>query len=294
MDGKLLEALMEDRPEGMPERIPDRPVLYVKTRTIRSGSLTEVECYPVYSWAYRRALAKTRATAQAMRAVNDRNARKKFERLAECNFVPGRDYFLTLTYGGQAPSSVSTGADTFPHERGKAFGAPEDMETCNKELRNYLKRVNRARAKAGLGKARCVGVIETGKRGRLHHHLLIEGGLDRDTMERLWGHGYANCDRIQGGGMTALTKYMTKGFSTKRETGRHRYFYTRNLVQPRVTESRTRISRRQAERIREDADMYGEQIMRRKWPGLALEALTVKQTEWLPGAYIYARMRRSQ
>jgi hypothetical protein len=269
----MLEALMEDRPEEIPERPERNPVLYYKTRTVRSGSMVEVECYPVYQGRYRRQLSATHPTPEAMRTVNDRNARKKFERMAECNFQAGIDYALTLTYEGEAP---------------------EDEQTCNRDLRNYLKRVNRARAKLGLKKTRCIGVIELGKNGRLHHHLLIEGGLDRDTMEQLWGHGYANCDRIQQGrgGMAAITRYITKKFAAKREKGRHRYFYTRNLRKPRVTESRTRISRRQAERIREDADVQGEAILRRKYPGSAIEEITIRQTDWMPGAYIYARMRR--
>lgn len=273
MDGKLLEALIEERPEGMPDRPEKNPVLYYKTRTIRSGNMTEVECYPVYSFAYRRTLKNCKPTSEAMQIVNDRNSRKKFERLAECNFCVGKDYALTLTYEGTAP---------------------EDQAICSRDLRNYLARVNRARKKAGLKKAKCMGVIQTGEKGRLHHHLLIEGGLDRDRMEQLWGHGFANCDRIQAskGGLTAICRYMTRCFDAKRDKGRHRYFYTRNLDhRPRVTESRTRISRRQAERIREDADLEGEAIMRKKYPGLRLEDLTIRQSEWLPGCYIYARLR---
>ena len=272
----LLEALLEERPEELPERPAANPVLYYKTRTIRSGSLVEVECYPVYQGAYRRKLEKAKATPEAMMTVNDRNARKRFQRMAECNFQVGKDYFLTLTYDGEAP---------------------EDQKDCDRELRNYLTRVNRARKKMGLGKARCIGVLETGRKGRLHHHLLIEGGLDRDQMEDLWRHGVANCDRIQQtkGGMAALKHYFTKCFDTKeakRGKGRHRYFYTRNLKKPKVTESKTRISRRQAERIREDADMNAEVIFRKKWPGLVMEGIEVRQTDWLPGAYIYVRMRR--
>ena len=271
MGSRWLEALMESRPEEVPERPEKNPVLYYKTRTIRSGNLTEVESYPVYSWNYRRMLNKTHPTSEAMRTVNNRNARKKFERLAECNFRPGTDYALHLTYAGKAP---------------------DNSEQCEKDLRNYMRRVNRARKKLGLGKARCIGVIETGScGGRLHHHLLIEGGLDRDTMEQLWGLGHANCDRIREG-VTALVRYMTKGFDGKRENGRHRYFYTKNLVRPRVTESRSRISRRQAERIREDADMNAEVIIRKKWPDRKLESVELKQSDWLPGVYIYARMRR--
>jgi len=272
MVNRMLEALLEEKPEEVPERPSINPVLYYKTRTIKAGNLTEVECFPVYQYQYRRQLEKTKATPEAMKAVNDRIARKKFERLAECNFRTGIDYALTLTYDGNAP---------------------EDEETCNRDIRNYMNRINRARKKLGLPRARAIGVIQTGKKGRLHTHLLIEGGLDRDTMEQLWGKGYANCDRIQAGkgGLVAITKYMTRGFSTKRETGRHRYYYTRNLRKPRITESKTRISRRQAELIREDADLQGEIVFRKKYPGLQLEALEMRQTDWMPGCYIYTRLR---
>ena len=273
MDGRLLERLLEEKPEEMPERPTKNPVLYVKTRTIKSGSLTEVECYPVYQGDYHRSLKKARPTSEAVRIVNDRNARKRFERLAECNFRAGQDYAITLTYAGDAP---------------------EDQDRCHRDLVNYLARVNRLRKKRGLNRARVMAVIEIGKKGRLHHHLLMEGGLSRDEMEQLWGHGYANCDRIQGDSLGGLTRYMTKGFSSKRESGRHRYYYSRNLMQPKITESRTRISRRQAERIREDADVQGEIIFRRKFPGLALESLVVRQSDWMPGCYIYARMRRAE
>ena len=269
---KLLESILEERPEDLPVRPSSDPVLYQKTRTVRSGSLVEVECYPVYQGSYRRELSRVHPTPKAVRAVNDRNARKRFERLAEENFRVGKDYAITLTYEN----------------------APEDRRTCDRDLRNYLNRVNRRREKFGLPKARCMGVLETGKKGRLHHHLLIEGGLGRDEMEMLWGLGYANCDRIQvgRGGLTALSKYMTKGFSNVRETGRHRYFYTRNLREPRITESRTRIGKRTAERIREAASIEAEEIIRKKYPGMKLEGLEIRTSEWLPGVYLYARLRR--
>lgn len=269
------EAMIEEKPEGLPARPEGRAVLYCKTQTIRAGELTEVRCYPVYVSAYRQRIARCRPTTQAVRTVNDRRSRDRFRWYAETNFKAGRDYLLTLTY---------------------ADAAQLTEEQCRKDYRNYIARVNRARAKKGLDHARHMGVIQVGTvNGRLHHHILIEGGLDRDEMERLWGKGYANCDRIQRGkgGLTAACRYITRGFTGERAKGRHRYSYSRNLKKPRVTESRTRISVRQAERIREDADRDGAEIIRRKWPGMVLEQLTVRQSEWMPGAYIVAELRRS-
>ena len=148
MDGKLLEMVLEDKPEDMPEKPKGDPVLYQKTRTVRAGNLVEVECYPVYVGSYRRAIEKATPTSKAQKEVNDRNARKRFERLAEENFRTGIDYALSLTYDE----------------------APDDPKTCDRHLRNYLARVNRARKKAGLPKAKCIG------EDLLHERIQREAG----------------------------------------------------------------------------------------------------------------------
>ena len=275
---RLLEALLEERPEEIPERPSRDPVLYVKTRTIRSGELTEVECYPVYIGSYQRQLRKCRPTAEAVREINDRNARKKFQRMAECNFKAGEDYFLTLTYDG---------------------AAPEDKDQCDRDLRNYLSRVNRARKKLGLEKARAMGVIEVGEHGRLHQHLLIEGGLDRDKMEQLWRHGIANCSRIQQskGGLAALKNYFTKCFDTKkakRGKGRHRYFYTRNLKKPKEHVSDCKISNRKVKTLARYFRNEAKEIMEKIYPGYVLENGEVRYSDIVDGVYIFCIMRKKE
>ena len=74
MGSSWLEKLLEIRPEEVPERPAKNPVLCYKTRTVKSGSMVEVECYPVYEYRYRRELERTRPASAAVKAVNEDSA----------------------------------------------------------------------------------------------------------------------------------------------------------------------------------------------------------------------------
>lgn len=250
-------------------------VLCYKTRTIRCGDAVEVEAYPVYSRAYpdaSRAKERIRST-RAMQVCNDRRAENHFRRKAENNFSRN-DYFLTLTYKGTAPT----------------------MEQARKDFVNYIRRVNRARAKKGLGRCKYMAVIEAGNRnGRAHHHILMEGGLSREELEDIWGKGYANCDRLvlSHDGLKAVCKYMLKAAGTEQRTkDQKRWMCSRNLKEPRTTESVHRVTKRQAARIAQDADLQGELIMRKLYPGLELTDISVRRSDWIAGAFIFARLVR--
>ncbi len=58
-------------------------------------------------------------------------------------------------------------------------------------MRNYIRRIQRLRKKRGLPPLKYIAVTERGKKGgRYHHHITINGGIDRDELESLWGLGY--------------------------------------------------------------------------------------------------------
>ena len=250
-------------------------VLCYKTRTIRMGEAVEVEAYPVYSRAYPDAarMKERVKSSRAQQRLNDKRAELHFRRKAEANF--GRnDYFLTLTYSGAAPS----------------------MEQAQRDFRNFVARVNRARKKKGLGPCRYMAVLEAGNRsGRAQHHVLIDGGLSREEIEGIWGKGYANAKRIDlsNNGLVPLAKYMLKSAGSEaRAKDRKRWTCSRNLKEPRVTESVHRVTKRQAARIAQDAELQGEGIFRKMYPGAELVELEVRRSDFLAGAYIFARLRR--
>lgn len=93
---------------------------------------------------------------------------------------------------------------------------PSSPEGAMREYRNFLRRVQRRRAARGLDRALWVLVpAGDGIVTRLHAHLTISGGIDRDELEELWGLGYANSRRLEFGrnGVEGLAVYISRQFS---------------------------------------------------------------------------------
>ena len=57
-----------------------------------------------------------------------------------------------------------------------------------------LKRLYKANGK----ELKYIYVTEVSSKGRVHHHLLINRGVDRDAIEKAWGNGWANSKRKIG------------------------------------------------------------------------------------------------
>ena len=140
---------------------------------------------------------------------NEQNSRRRFLQLVHTNFGEG-DIHVSLTYsGGNLPPTV------------------EDAE---REEKNFLRRVAYARKKKGLPPLKYISIPAcTYKKdgvtpSRIHHHIIMNGGLDRDEIEDLWRKrkkkgqkkgdkiGYANADRLQPeeNGLAALCEYLAK------------------------------------------------------------------------------------
>lgn len=181
---------------------------FVREQSYVCGDYMDADIYTVFQRpGFRR--KKSKPTKEIQEKLNQRNSERKFARLANLNFSE-KDYALHLTYSNQQPA---------------------DPEAAVRLVRNYIRRINRRRKKAGLDVAKYLLTTELGKKnGRIHHHLIISGGLSRDEMESVWGLGTANCLRLQFDaeqGITGLAAYITKERSMyKRWSG------SRNLSQP--------------------------------------------------------------
>ena len=106
---------------------------------------------------------------------NDKNARKYVERLINNNFGDG-DLWITLTYDdGHLPPDG-------------------DIDAALKNMQNYVKRVNYQREKRGLGKCKYVYVTEYNPREKIrwHHHIVMDGEMDMDMVEKCWKQGSRN------------------------------------------------------------------------------------------------------
>jgi hypothetical protein len=253
-------------------------VLCYKARTIRCGKqVVEVECYPVYTRAMpdRRIFGERLRSSRHQQELNARRAETRFRRKLETNFGPG-DLVLTLTYA-QAVSG---------------------RERAMKDFRNFIIRVNRRRKSRGMGSVRYMGVMELGRiSGRIHFHLIIDGDMGRDEYESVWKKGKAQTERLGSDTevYARLARYLTKEArdGKQRLLNERAYFCSKGLKEPRVTESVHLVSKRRAARIAEDAEQSGPQIFAKLFPHHQLTELTARRSDYVAGAYIFARLRRN-
>ena len=169
-----------------------------RRRTTVSGPRLDAEVFPVFGRHQRGELrrAKSRITRDAQQRANDERSRIHLIQLVEANFTE-KDVALGLDYAGAAP----------------------EPERVDKDIRNFIARVKRARRRAGLPELKYVYAIggdempAAGYSGkRPHVHMIMNGGIDRDELEKMWGRGRANCDRLQprDEGLGGIAVYFTR------------------------------------------------------------------------------------
>lgn len=185
---------------------------------------------------------KRKAQKPKQKGLNDKNAKRYLVQLGNGNFHVG-DLHVSCTYS----------ANTLP-------GTIEDAE---KIVGNYLRRIAYRRNKLGLEPLKYILVTEykCSKGGqqpkRIHHHIIMNGGLDRDEVEMMWTAqrinwraadstdkekaqkyrdsikkmGWVNADRLQmnDNGIEGLCKYIVKD-----PQGKKRYSSSRNLDRPEI------------------------------------------------------------
>ena len=169
-----------------------------RRRTTVSGQRIDAEVFPVFGRHQRGELrrAKSQITREAQRRANDERSRLHLIQLVEANFTE-KDVAITLSYGGQAP----------------------DPKQIDKDVRNFIDRVKRRRKREQLGEMKYIYSIggdempAAGYSGkRPHIHMIMNGGIGRDELEKIWGKGTANADRLQpgNGGLGGIAVYLTK------------------------------------------------------------------------------------
>ena len=275
-----------------------RTVEGIRTVTIRSGKALEVMCHPIVKrWpeAAKRE-AKRRKTGAAMEKINARNLELSIMRLMEMNFTPRAMVFTgTYEYPREDDIGMMNPGDLW--EEWEKRRLPQSVEDVRRTARNFLQRIrNRMEDKKAL---KWIMRIEEGAKEsalglppRYHVHMLIEaGGLTQDDISALWPFGFTRCDRfdMKHDGAARLARYMTKN-----KRGGRWVSHSRNLKKPQARVSDRHISRRRAVKVAEDIMGAGREILEKLYPGYRLmEPPRVTFSDYMPGAYIYARMRAS-
>lgn len=246
--------------------------------------------------------------------LNFKNSQRHLNQVCKSSFT-GCDYREDLTYD-----------DTW---------LPDSLKMGQKYVDSYIRKVNRVRKKKGLEPARWICVDEGfDGHGRPHHHLLISGGLDRDTMESLWytgrgknaeSLGMASTETLKfdSSGIEGLIKYITKqALKDYRDKGtegqlsladldagvseedivnpssgsRRRWRQSKNLIQPHEKTNDHAYSRRDIIRlIRQPADCEDtKKFFEGRYKGYALDTCRYEYNDVTGTWSIYLTMHRKR
>lgn len=276
-------------PPNPPEQIGRDIKCLQLTRSTRAGVMLEVRAWPSYLCRqdYIRA-RRTKPTTDQQAMLNARESARKLVRIINANFGTG-DYWCTFGWDFDR--------------------MPDTLRDARREIRNYLRRVAYHAKKAGAPVPIYVYVIEwtagnpaKGQPATKYHvHLVMSGTVDRDLVEDLWNGGeYPRVRRIRVkdiGGLTGLGTYITKQY-----TGADRTKYQRawgasvglkdHSAKP--TESYSKLSARQVERMARDRDTIKE-TMERKYPGYIYDEdhpAEIRYNDRIGGYYLFARLYR--
>lgn len=254
-----------------------------RRRTTVSGPRIDAEVFPVFGRAQRGELrrAKSQATKEAQKRANDEQSRLHLIQLVEANFTE-KDVSITLSYEGQPP----------------------EPSRVDKDVRNFVARVKRARAKAGLPDLKYIYSIggdempSAGYSGkRPHVHMILSGGIGRDQLEKIWGKGIANADRLQprSDGLGGIAVYLTKQKQDRPEKpGARKWRGSRNLKQPVRRSRDARMPNSRVRRIAYDFRNEAAGVMEKLYPGYRLQDCQVRYSDIVDGVYIRCVLRRMQ
>jgi hypothetical protein len=252
-----------------------------RRRTTVSGPRIDAEVFPVFGRHQRGELrrAKHQITREAQQRANDERSRIHLIQLVEANFSE-RDISITLSYEGQPPEPARV----------------------DKDVRNFIARVKRARAKAGLEELKYIYAIggdempAAGYSGkRPHIHMIMNGGIDRDVLEKIWAKGRANADRLQPGteGLGGIAVYFTRQKQDRPEKpGVRKWRGSRNLKQPIRRSRDARVTNSRVKRIAHDFRNEAKGVMEKLYPGYVLQDCQVRYSDIVYGVYIRCVLRR--
>lgn len=245
-----------------------------RTCTTKAGPRLEAEIYPIFgqSEEAKARQAKKNLTKEKMQAYNEERSRRYLTQLIDANFS-GQDIHLTLTYS-----------------------MPQKFDRARRDVKNFLKRLRRIREKRGLPELKYIYAIEGGDgidEKRVHVHIIMNSGINREELEQIWQKGYANADRLQPTmeGLEAIARYISKQQTGK---NRHKWSGSKNLKKPKVRRSDTKISNARVKRIARGFEQEAKPIMEKLYPGYDHVRTVVRYSDIIDGVYIRVLMRKRE
>ena len=252
-----------------------------RRRTTESGPRIDADIFPVFGVGQKKALRRARRqqTSKAQQIANNERSRLKLIQLVEANFTE-KDLSIGLDYAGKEP----------------------EPEKVDRDLKTFFEKVRRKRRKEGLPELKYIAAIggdEMPSKGysgkRPHVHVIMNGGIDRDDLEKMWKHGRANCDRLQprDEGLGGISVYFTKQMQDRPpKKGVKKYRTSKNLIHPEPKGRDVKIANSRVRRIAYDFENQAKKVMEKLYPGYLLQQCSVRYSDVVPGVYIKCVLRK--
>jgi hypothetical protein len=174
---------------------------------------------------------KRTPSVKGVMKMNDKAAERKVSMLIHNNFRHG-DWHVVLTY----------------------ILAPSELD-AKRNIGNFQKRLARLYKRKGII-LKTLTVTGIGREtGRIHHHIIIPGGIDTADIAKIWPHGRPYFSMLDDtGDYRALAKYLIDHnqdrFRAPDAVFRKRYTHSQNVVMPTIYKDE--VSAKDIEAIKPD------------------------------------------
>lgn len=183
---------------------------YMK-KMIYSGKLLEIEKYPIGKKGNKiPRCGKYKVSSDSQAALNEKNAKKNFIRLVECNYTE-KDLFITLNYKTK----------------------PESVAKFKRDFQNFLRRLKYHCIKNKLPEPVYMGTSHD-KSARPHHHIFLNS-YSWDFIRTLWKEGrvfISNLERDDEYGFIQVSKYIMNEKNSN--SFNKRWCASKNLKRPKI------------------------------------------------------------
>lgn len=235
---------------------------------------------------------KTKESSQAQKNLNDKRSKRRFVQIANANFGED-DLHISATYNEEH--------------------LPMTLKEAEKNVHNYLDRVKRRMKRVTGQDLKYMLVTEytpdeedEDKAVRIHHHIIINGGLNRDDLELMWSTtrinwnkandkeyrkkidyiGFVNCDRLQPNenGIEGLVNYINK-----RKKGCKKWSTSMNLEKPKEKKNDHKYSFRKLRELAKTPE--DKEVWRKQYPGYEPTKIDFQYNDYT-GWSCYLRLRK--
>lgn len=280
---------LEDMEEWMAQQLFKHIKTNYALKTIKAGDQLEVEIYPLFDKKEdipEEGRVK-KCNREAQGRLNDKNARKRVERLINANF-DNEDLWCTFTYDDEH------------------LPADGDIDTALKNVKRFIKRLNYRRKKLGLPNCKYIYVTEynPGAKIRWHHHVVMDGLLDRDTVEKTWKCGKrSQIRRLEKdeNGLSGMANYIVK--EKDRIRSEKRWNSSQGLKQPEVKVVRNKRPQAKSGNYRKIERYVNDMVrnenaikeqMKAWYPEYDFTFAKVYYNDFNTRFYIYTRLRKQK